>query len=542
MTARILIGDVRAALRQVPSASVHCCVTSPPYWGLRDYGTAGQLGLEATPEEYVENMVAVFREVRRVLRPDGTLWLNLGDSYCSSTQSNHGRGKATPAANRRGEAQVAGEWENPPRRPVPIGLKPKDLVGIPWMVAFALRADGWYLRQEIIWHKPNPMPESVRDRPTKSHEYLFLLTKSAQYFYDADAIREVACYGDHPRNGTPDMDDIQAPGQPRQSGLTQLRRHGSKRAGKNSHANVDRDPAHGSRKQDASEAAGETDHGTRNSRSVWTIATHPFPEAHFATFPPELAERCILAGTSAMGCCPFCAAPRAPRTVDRQFQPQDDVAVDLVERGAGDQKPMDESNGWEGVPRGTVDPVTTGWAPTCDCPPPPEGAALPGCTVLDPFSGAGTAGMVALRCQRQYLGIDLYDKYIEMSVRRIVADAPLLNRVVVERVAAPSEPPDLACVPSPVLERGLPIGNDVWHQRPERSKTADAAHHIPGLPPEHKMTKREAKRWACYQASAILEGHLDSDSQFEVSDECDLDAVRAGVEQLVNELWRRSGR
>jgi DNA modification methylase len=247
---------IQADARQIPLAdnSVQCCVTSPPYWGLRDYGVNGQLGLESTLEEYVANMVAVFREVRRVLRDDGTLWLNLGDSYASDTK---GSGGTTP----KQQTNHGSFYE--PRR-MDHGLKSKDLVGIPWSLAFALQADGWYLRSDIIWAKPNPMPESVTDRPTKSHEYIFLLTKSARYFFDQEAVREVG------------------------SGLN---------GGVFSRAYAEAQPSHGAMRLDRPHVNG------RNLRSVWTIPTQPYPEVHFATFPEELAKRCILAGTSAWGAC-----------------------------------------------------------------------------------------------------------------------------------------------------------------------------------------------------------------------------------------------
>lgn len=256
----ILCGDVRERLREIPDESVHCVVTSPPYWGLRDYGVDGQLGLEATPEEYVANMVEVFREVRRVLRTDGTLWLNLGDSYAGSWGA---QGRDGAMADR--SVVSARQIENHPRfgsrtgaRDRTPGLKPKDLVGIPWRVAFALQADGWWLRSDIIWSKQNPMPESVRDRPTKAHEYVFLLTKSARYYYDADAIAEPATYP----NGMNGRGPVTSP-------------HGQGFA--------------------AGRSDGSTD-GTRNRRTVWEIATKPYPEAHFATFPPELPDLCIKAG------------------------------------------------------------------------------------------------------------------------------------------------------------------------------------------------------------------------------------------------------
>lgn len=226
------LGDCLDVLPTLEAGSVHCCVTSPPYWSLRDYGVDGQLGLEPTPEEYVAKMVEVFREVRRVLRDDGTLWLNLGDSYASGTNDSKSFRHDRAACN------VVG------RRPS-NGLKPKDLVGIPWMVAFALRADGWYLRSDIIWHKPNPMPESCTDRPTKSHEYLFLLTKSPRYFYDADAIREVAEYGYRPTSG-PMFSSVTGPSPTDKRPVAPRTTSGG-------------DPSTG-----------------RNKRSVWTIATQPF--------------------------------------------------------------------------------------------------------------------------------------------------------------------------------------------------------------------------------------------------------------------------
>lgn len=227
MTVRILTGDCRDVLRTLPDGSAQCCVTSPPYFGLRDYGVDGQIGLETTPAAFVAELVDVFREVRRVLHDSGTLWLNLGDSFANDGRTH-------------------------------TGLKPKDLIGIPWRVAFALQQDGWWLRQDLIWAKPNPMPESVKDRCTRSHEYLFMLTKSARYQYDAEAIAEEAKSGN---NGSSFVSayDIET-----KLGLGQ-----------------------GPRKDD----------GKRNKRSVWSVPTKPFKEAHFATFPPALIEPCILAGS-----------------------------------------------------------------------------------------------------------------------------------------------------------------------------------------------------------------------------------------------------
>lgn len=250
---RLLHGDALDAIGTLPDESAQMCVTSPPYWGLRDYGEIGQMGLEATPEEYVKKMVAVFREVRRVLKKDGTLWLNLGDCYARKPQNNFGEVDAHAGLHSGRTAQKACY-----ARPVPSGLKAKDLVGIPWMVAFALRADGWYLRSDIIWSKPNPMPESILDRPTKSHEYLFLLSKSARYFYDFAAIMESAT--DRP------------------TGNKSPHKYGQQQR---SHANLHKvSPAK-----------------IRNKRTVWTIASEPYKGAHFATYPSRLVRPCVLAGS-----------------------------------------------------------------------------------------------------------------------------------------------------------------------------------------------------------------------------------------------------
>jgi DNA modification methylase len=257
-------GDALSVLKTMPSQSINTCITSPPYWGLRDYGVDGQLGLEPTPEEYVANLVEVFREVRRVLRDDGTLWLNLGDSYAGSW------GSASHDINDK--ARRTGTNQRPPTSYKQKGLKPKDLVGIPWMVAFALRADGWYLRQDIIWHKPNPMPESVTDRCTKAHEYIFLLSKSQHYYYDHEEIKEPAAYDgrkDTLLKGSPKYEKGVVPGQVAHS----MAAKGHERWKKN-----------------------ERGEYVRNKRSVWTVPTKPFPEAHFAVYPPALITPCILAG------------------------------------------------------------------------------------------------------------------------------------------------------------------------------------------------------------------------------------------------------
>lgn len=253
------------------------CVTSPPYWGLRDYGHPGQLGLEKTPEEYVKNMVEVFRLVRELLADDGTLWLNLGDSYASG-------GRGGGMVGDKGEKQRSNEGALLGAKKPPPGLKDKDLVGIPWRVAFALQADGWYLRSDIIWSKPNPMPESVTDRPTKAHEYIFLMSKSQKYYYDHEAIKEPAIY----------------------SGLAGQDESGYKDAKKFNGKHSDKQRGHRRRHAGFNErwdkmTREEQCSGMRNKRTVWTVPTSPYSGAHFATFPPDLIEPCILAGAPVGG-------------------------------------------------------------------------------------------------------------------------------------------------------------------------------------------------------------------------------------------------
>ena len=261
-------GDCRELLREMPAGSVRCCVTSPPYWGLRDYGHAGQLGLERTPEEYVARMVEVFREVRRVLADDGTLWCNLGDSYSATTKGSGGQ-NSTTIGNGRGQSTNAGSFHAERSWSIPPGLKPKDLIGIPWRVAFALQADGWYLRSEIIWAKPNPMPESVTDRPTKAHEQVFLLAKSQRYYYDAEAIKTVS----------------NRAGEISGTGAKSLSRGSAKGANVNPSGN-------------AKPGGFVVSPEKSNRRTVWTVPTQPFSGAHFAVMPEALVEPCVLAGSA----------------------------------------------------------------------------------------------------------------------------------------------------------------------------------------------------------------------------------------------------
>ncbi len=381
MTVRILQGDCRDVLKTLPDESVHCVVTSPPYFGLRDYGVAGQIGLETEPAAYVEAMVAALAEVWRVLRSDGTLWLNLGDSYANDGKwGGHTGGKHVKALH----CSPIG------RNKRYTGLKPKDLIGIPWKVAFALQAAGWWLRQDIIWSKPNPMPESVTDRCTKAHEHLFLLAKSERYYFDAEAIAEEVSDTSLARWSQSTIDEQQgsdrvpgktngamkAVGGPRrpqaeravelarEAGLTDehiaaIRSVGITDAGKARTTQVGtgkNDPAVQKLADEAKAALGGYYREfliavLRNKRSVWTVTTHPFKEAHFATFPPALIEPCVLAGCPAGG------------------------------------------------------------------------------TVLDPFGGAGTTGLVADRNHRNAILIELNPEYADMARRRISGDAPLFAEV-----------------------------------------------------------------------------------------------------------------
>lgn len=278
---KVIEGDCLKVLKSLDAESVNCCVTSPPYWGLRDYGNSQQIGLEETPDEYTSKLLAVFQEVKRVLQPDGTLWLNLGDSYAGGGGGNYGNGLSVqshkthptkglnkPDVNRAKDRSVP-KWSYPNHKATG-DIKVKDLVGIPWMVAFALRADGWYLRQDIIWHKPNPMPESVEDRCTKAHEYIFLLSKSQKYYYDIDAIRE--------RQKPESLERMK-------TGWA-----GNKKRDWPGQAQNNFDRYMGKTAEEIANMKGA------NKRSVWSITTNSYTEAHFATFPEDLIKPCVLAG------------------------------------------------------------------------------------------------------------------------------------------------------------------------------------------------------------------------------------------------------
>lgn len=304
----LLQGDAKAVLETLADESVQCCVTSPPYWGLRDYGVEGQFGLEKTPEEYVGKLVDIMREARRVLRNDGTLWLNLGDCYATGAGSARSPGGSAFGKSNSVVDSGAFPRSQPNRMPIP-GLKPKDLVGMPWRVALALQADGWWLRNDIIWHKPNLMPLSVRDRFTGSHEYIFFLAKSQKYFFDQEAVKEPVSEATSKRYG---------------SGWNGDRRRGYRTGGNN-----------------FDKCFAKPAPEKRNRRTVWTVVNHGLKGAHFATFPPALIEPCILAGSR-----------------------------------IGD-------------------------------------------VVLDPFSGAGTTGLVALKHGREYVGIEINPDYIALTQERL---------------------------------------------------------------------------------------------------------------------------
>ena len=443
-----MIALLQADAAHIPldDESVHCVITSPPYWSLRNYGLPplvwggdvecehvwednpyarrssdggkegrkqttnkganrrdvsvvnsfcvycnawrGSLGLEPTLGLYVEHIVAVFREVKRVLRSDGTLWLNLGDSYASGKGTCYNPGGG---ANSLGQTRKQAGAYPLDRGSVEAlrrdGLKPKDLCGIPWRVAFALQADGWYLRSDIIWAKKNPMPESVTDRLSKAHEYIFLLTKNKTYYYDQEAIREPQTGGTHSRgmgNGGPKARIAE----------------GTNTRGKQSWAESTR---------------AVTVPGGRNRRTVWTIATHGYSGAHFATFPEKLVEPCVLAGTSAKGCCPECGAPWE-RVVEEGLKAHDgDTGSAYPEGTAANRLALLRQAARERGGEYVNQSRTLGWHPMCDH----EADPVP-CLVLDPFCGTGTVGTVCMRHNRSFIGIDLSWPYLhDLATERL---------------------------------------------------------------------------------------------------------------------------
>jgi len=427
---------INANALSIPLAakSVHTVVTSPPYYGLRDYGTAKwkggdsecehieprgttlgkksetfhgsntqeaheiqykrvcqkcgairideQIGLEVTPDEYIANLVAVFRECKRILRDDGTLWVNIGDSYATNG-TYIGDYKIKHPEHKDFHTKNSERYADKRKGVRGNGIKAKDLIGIPWMLAFALRADGWYLRQDIIWAKPNPMPESVKDRCTKSHEYIFLLSKSQKYYYDSEAVKEES------------IEPIRA------------------REKNNGESAVD------TKMRGYDGNCGNT--GTRNKRDVWTVTTKPYKGAHYATFNPELIKPCILAGAPET-CCAKCGAPYE-RVVERNRKARNELAKDDPR-----YRPNTYHGSYENIngkgDAGYTFTQTLGFEPTCDC-----NAGTSSGIVFDPFVGSGTTAATAIQLGRKGIGIDLSFKYLQENAKARVesAELPLLN-------------------------------------------------------------------------------------------------------------------
>ena len=382
MNIDIYIGNCLETLQKMDDQSVNTCITSPPYWGLRDYnGEEEQLGLEDTPELFVDNLVKVFREVKRVLKDDGTVWLNLGDTYsshkdCKSTAQSLAKGTQAEVAHVIDKGRSVSRNTKKLKQ---AGLKNKDLIGIPWRVALALQADGWYLRQDIIWHKPNPMPESVKDRCTKSHEYIFLLSKNVKYYFDYEAIKEDAV-GNSPNNKKPHKHQ----GQPFSRTKENL-------------VNIQ---------------AVEK----RNKRSVWTVTTKPFKGAHFATFPKDLIEPCVLAG------CPEKICFSCSKPYERVMQKPKPLKVKRGRRAGTDDRLIG----------GVLDkynkenpPIDLGLQKQCDCNTKETKAG----TVLDPFGGSGTTAIVANKHNRNAVMCELNKEYVGIAKERIINTLGMMSKI-----------------------------------------------------------------------------------------------------------------
>jgi len=373
MDINILQGDCIESLKKLEDQSINTCITSPPYWGLRNYNDEEkQLGMEDTPEEFTEKLVKVFREVKRVLRDDGTVWLNLGDSYSS--------GGRTTTTNQ----SLRGDKDYGVTRPKPSeGIKPKDLIGIPWRVAFALQQDGWYLRQDIIWHKPNPMPESITNRCTKAHEYIFLLSKKPKYYYDHEAIKEDAKYPQGPNSPKSIKKGKGEFGMDTRGGLSKIGALAKK-----------------------------------NKRSVWTITTKPFKGAHFATFPKDLIEPCVLAGCPEKMCCD-CGTPyKRQMQKTGEFQRRWSKTIATAE-GSPHEGQSSMQNIYEDL----------GLQKQCEC----KTNKTKSGTVLDPFGGSGTTGIVAAQHNRNAVLLELNQEYIDLAKQRINKELGMMANLKCEK-------------------------------------------------------------------------------------------------------------
>lgn len=402
---KIYTGDARAVLKTLPDNSVHCAVTSPPYFGLRDYNVDGQIGLEKTPEQYVRHLVRVFRELRRVLRPDGTFWLNIADSYANDGKWGGSTG-GKHVKSLHGKTSIGREKSQ-------TRLKQKDRIGIPHRLVFALQADGWYWRDEIIWYAPNKMPESVTDRCTKAHEFIFLLTKLPRYFFDNHAIRERA---------TPELIATCQRKLKKLNGqrgdVVQYKQNQATQTTATETSSASPNLAWSDPEKPMRLVAGS------NKRSVWTIPTQPNKESHFAAYPRKLVLPCILAGTSEKGCCPECGAPwkRILEKKREATRPARESKVYITPPLAADspyQKHNGDICGNRDPERHVTASKTIGWKPTCNC---GHKNTIP-CTVLDMFGGIGTTVAVALSHNRRAITIELNPEYvgfIEAKIKKAI--------------------------------------------------------------------------------------------------------------------------
>lgn len=401
--------DALTWLRGLPAGCAHCCVTSPPYWGLRDYGTDGQIGLEATPAAYVGRLVELFREVYRVLHPSGTVWLNLGDTFCTHPHGPRGANAHDPkwvGARVRGRLTQAGQVN----RQTLDGFKHKDLIGVPWRVAFALQKNGWHLRQWAPWVKRNPMPESVTDRPNTACEVMFLLSKGRRYFHDMEAVKRPAAMTPQRRLSPKEMSRVGGvPGRHKDNGAHPARNE----------VTVDNETRHFRNADPWFDSLGALVADDGETLLGFDVTTKPFKGAHFAVMPRDLVEPCVLAGTPDRGVCPSCGEPWR-RVVERDRVPTRTGADTKV---TGDRL----ADGRRDPQRHCTQTKTVGWEPGCGCGGNPAPAV-----VLEPGAGSGTVLAVAVGLGRRAVGCDLNPKYVEMARKRVRKVTPPLFAVVTE--------------------------------------------------------------------------------------------------------------